>query len=436
MTRTMKSIMLSSSLACMAAIPALALAQAAPPFPLTGLPPGVEALKNQNSTGFPAPNMVPGQPIETRGPELSTDKPAFAGQTRAPYRATVKPKVTVITDKLKQPWSLAFLPDGKLLVTEKPGTMRIITPAGDVGEPVAGVPVVNYQGQVGLLDVALDAKFAANKRIFFSFSEPVGTDMSNIAIASATLNEAGNALTDVKVIFRAFPALPKTLMPNEGGRIAIAKDGTLFATIGDRSRSPPWTVAQRLDTHLGKMIHITQTGAAAPGNPYIGKKDALPEIWTSGHRSEEGMAFDTTGRLWENENGPRGGDELNLLKPGKDYGWPSVLHGIDYPGQMLNNGTTQTPDTEQARYYWDPVIAPSGLAFYKGDLFPQWKNSVFIGSLRGTMLDRLTLQGDKIVDEEPLLVDLHARIRDVRVGPEGAVYLLTDDTRLLKLTPN
>jgi aldose sugar dehydrogenase len=229
--------------------------------------------------------------------------------------------------------------------------------------------------------------------------------------------------------------LPRSLMANEGGRIAIAPDGTLFVTIGDRSKSPPWTVAQRLDTHLGKVIHITADGAPAPGNPYIGKAGALPEIWSSGHRSQEGLAFDPSGRLWETENGPRGGDELNLIQPGKNYGWPTALHGIDYPGQLLNNGATEQAGTEQARYYWDPVIAPSGLAFYKGSLFPQWKNSVFVGALRGQLLDRLTLSGTKVVDEEPLLVDLHARIRDVRIGPEGAVYVLTDDTRLLKLTP-
>jgi glucose/arabinose dehydrogenase len=428
----MKRLLMVSALACATALPAAAFAQ---PFPLTGMPPGAEAMKSQNSVGFPAPNTTPGQPIETRAPELATDKPAFPGQTRAPYRATTPYQVTTITDQLKQPWSLAFLPDGRMLVTEKPGNLRIVTAAGAISAPVTGVPTVNYQGQVGLLDVALDPKFAANKRIFFSYSEPVSADMTTIAIASAKLDVAGGALSDVKVIFRVQPVLPRSLMANEGGRIAIAPDGTLFVTIGDRSKSPPWTVAQRLDTHLGKVIHITADGAPAPGNPYIGKAGALPEIWSSGHRSQEGLAFDPSGRLWETENGPRGGDELNLIQPGKNYGWPTALHGIDYPGQLLNNGATEQAGTEQARYYWDPVIAPSGLAFYKGSLFPQWRNSVFVGALRGQLLDRLTLSGTKVVDEEPLLVDLHVRIRDVRIGPEGAVYVLTDDTRLLKLTP-
>jgi glucose/arabinose dehydrogenase len=234
--RPMKRLLMATALTFMAAAPAAALAQA---FPLTGMPPGAEAMKSQNSVGFPAPNTTPGQPIETRPPELATDKPAFPGQTRAPYRATTPYQVTTITDKLKQPWALAFLPDGKMLVTEKPGAMRIVTAAGDVSAPISGVPTVNYQGQVGLLDVALDNRFAVNKRIFFSYSELVTADMTTIAIASAKLDEAGGALSDVKVIFRVMPVLPRSLMANEGGRIAVAPDGTLFVTIGDRSKSAP-----------------------------------------------------------------------------------------------------------------------------------------------------------------------------------------------------
>jgi glucose/arabinose dehydrogenase len=428
----MKRSISLAAFASLTAAPALAFAQ---PFPLTGMPPGAQPQPSHNTTGFPTPNTTPGDPIEVRAPELATDKPAFRGQTRAPYRATAPFQTTVVTDKLKLPWSLAFLPDGKMLVTEKPGAMVIITADGTISAPISGVPSVYYRGQVGLLDVVLDRHFAANKRIFFSYSEPVADDKNNIAIASATLDEDGLALSNVKVIFRATPALPKSVPANQGGRIAVAPDGSLFVTIGDRSAVPPWTVAQRLDTDLGKMIHITVDGAPAPGNPFIGKPGALPEIWSFGHRSEEGLAFDPQGRLWENENGPRGGDELNLIEPGKNYGWPIITHGIDYSGQLIDNGLTAKAGMVQPRYYWDPVIAPSGLAFYKGSLFPAWKNSVFVGGLRGKMLDRLTLKGTKVVDEEPLLVDLHSRIRDVRIGPEGAVYVLTDDGKLLKLTP-
>jgi aldose sugar dehydrogenase len=385
---------------------------------------------------FPPPVTVDGQPIERRAPEKSDDKPAFAGQTRAPYHATTPPVVTTLTDKLNLPWSLAFLPDGKILITEKPGTMRVLDQSGTLSEPVKNVPAVSAIGQVGLLDLALDPAFAANHRIFFTYSEAVGDADSNIVVARARFDEAAGALSDVEVIFRAKPALPKGRSANQGGRIAIGRDGNLFVTIGDRSQSPPWDMAQKLNNDLGKMIHITPDGAPAPGNPFIGMQGALPEIWSYGHRSEQGLAIDpATGELWETEHGPRGGDELNTPEAGKNYGWPVIVHGIDYPGTTIGQGITEQAGMEQPRYYWDPVIAPSGLAFYTGNLFPQWKNSVFVGALRGHMLDRLTLSGKKVVAEEPLLVEQRARIRDVRMGPEGAVYVLTDSGKLLKLTP-
>jgi len=384
---------------------------------------------------FPAPLTVEGQPIESRPPEKADDKPAFPGQTRAPYRATAPFKVTTLTDQLSYPWSLAFLPDGKILITEKPGTMRIFSPDGKLSAPLDGVPAVSAIGQVGLLDIALSPKFAADHRVFFTYSELVGED-SNIVVARARLDEPALALRDVSVIFRAKPALPRPRSANQGGRIAIARDGNLFVTIGDRSQSPPWDMAQKLDNDLGKIIRITPDGAPAPGNPFIGKPGALPEIWSYGHRSEEGLTINPeTGELWETEHGPRGGDEINTPEKGKNYGWPVAVHGIDYPGDTIGQGIVAHEGMEQPLYYWDPVIAPSGLAFYTGNLFPQWKNSLFVGALRGQMLDRLTMSGKKVVAEEPLLVDLHTRIRDVRMGPDGAVYVLTDESKLLKLTP-
>jgi len=409
----------------------------------------------------PEPARIEGKTTETRPPEKSDNQPAFPQQTRAPYHASAPFKVTTLLDNLPVNWSIAFLPDGKLLLTERlPGRLHIFDPKADpkgaLSEPVAGVSALMSPGakDIGVLDVMLDPHYATNHQIFFTFFDYVkNTDRdtytdSNTYVARAKLDEDKCALADAKVIFRAQPALPsKRLGGKTGGRIAIAPDGTLFVTIGDRSDSPPWDVAQRMDTDLGKIIHITADGAPAPDNPFLGKPGVLPEIWATGLRSEEGLAFDPRGRLWETEHGPRGGDELNIIEKGKNYGWPVVAHGIDYPGTPIGDGSTHKEGMEEPVYYWDPVIAPSGLAFYTGNLFPQWKNSVFVGGLRGMVLVRLTIANDKVVSEEPLLTELNTRIRDVRVGPDGAVYVLTDSgtssmsygtplaSKLLKLTP-
>jgi glucose/arabinose dehydrogenase len=416
----------------------------------TGLALFSTTLAAQTVPSRPAP--VEGQPIETRPTEKKDNAPAFPEQTRAPYHATAPFKVTTLIDNLHVPWCVVFLPDGKILVTERlPGTMRILETNGVLSEPLTGVSVVKSAAakDIGLLDVALDPNFASNRRIFFTFFEYVdGTD-TNTNVARARLDVSARTVTDVTVIFRAQPTMPsKRLGAKTGGRIAIGRDGNLFLTTGDRSDSPPWDVAQKLDNHLGKVLHITPDGAPAPDNPFIGKPGVLPEIWAYGVRSPEGLAFDPrTGRLWQNDHGPRGGDELNIIEKGKNYGWPVIVHGIDYPGTAIGEGITHKEGMEEPVYYWDPVIAPSGLAFYTGTLFPQWKNSLFVGGLRGAMLDRLTIENDKVVAEEPLLTDLRTRIRDVRVGPDGAVYVLTDSgtpsmspntpptSRLLKLTP-
>jgi glucose/arabinose dehydrogenase len=431
--------------ACVVVIPAIVEAQ-------TPITPGPQSRSAPIGTGSPAPAVKDGQPIESRPPEKSDDKPAFPEQTRAPYHASASFKVTTLIDNLPAPWSLAFLPDGKILLTERlPGSIRILDTKGVLSEPVTGVSDLASPTakDIGLLDVVLDPHFATNHQVFFTFFDFVDGTNSNTYVARARLDEARCALSDAKVIFRAQPAMPsKRLGGKTGGRIAIAPDGSLFVTIGDRSDSPPWDVAQRLDTDLGKIIHITPDGAPAHDNPFIGKPGVLPEIWAYGTRSQEGMAFDPkTGRLWEIEHGPRGGDELNIIEKGKNYGWPVIAHGIDYPGTAIGEGATYKEGMEEPVYYWDPVIAPSGLAFYTGTLFPQWQGSVFVGGLRAMMLDRLTIVNDKVVAEEPLLTDLHARIRDVRIGPDGAVYVLTDSgtgtvsprtpftSKLLKLTP-
>ena len=410
-------------------------------------------LAAQTPSGLPWwGTMVEGQPIETRPTELKDNLPAFRQQTRAPYKKTAPFTVTTLVDNLEVPWSLAFLPGGKIILTERlPGRMRILDANGVLSAPVAGVNVVASAGAVdiGLLDVVLDPGFARNQRIFFTFFEYIDGTNTNTAVARARLDVAKHKVSDVKVIFRAQPWMPsKRLGAKTGGRLVIAPDGTLLFPLGDRSDSPPWDVAQRMDTHLGKIVRITQDGTAPADNPFIGQAGVLPEIWATGTRSQEGLAFDPrTGRLWEHEHGARGGDELNIIEKGKNYGWPVVTRGIDYPGKSIGEGVVKKAGMEEPVYYWDPVIAPSGLAFYTGDLFPQWKNSLFVGGLRGMMLDRLEIVDDKVVAEEPLLTDLRTRIRDVRVGPDGAVYVLTDSgtpsmspktpptSKLLKLTP-
>jgi len=391
-----------------------------------------------------------GKPIDARPTEKKDNVPAFPEQTRAPFRATAPYKVTTLIDNLEVPWSLAFLPSGNIILTERlPGRMRILRTDGTLTGPLAGASVVASPGatDIGLLDVVLDPDFASNRRIFFSFFNYIDGTNSNTCIGRARLDEKALTLTDVTVIFRALPIMPsKRLGAKTGGRIVIDRGGNLLMTLGDRSDSPPWDVAQKLDNHLGKIIRITPDGAVPRDNPFVGKPGVLPEIWAYGMRSAEGLAFDPrTGRLWQNDHGPRGGDELNIVEKGKDYGWPTVARGIDYPGTPI--GVTRKDGMEEPIYFWDPVIAPSGLAFYTGNLFPQWKNSMFVGGLRGALLDRLEIVNDKVVAEEPLLTELGARIRDVRVGPDGAVYVLTDSgtptmsantpptSKLLKLTP-
>ena len=410
------------------------------------------AARSQAPSDKALPALVEGQPVERRQPEKKDDQPTFPQQTRAPYHASAPFQITTLIDTLPAPWSLAFLPDGKILLTERlPGSIRILDTTGVLSAPVAGVSALMAPDakDIGVLDVVLDPHFAANHQIFFTFYDYINGTNSNTWVARGQLDEANLALIGAKVIFRAQPAMPsKRLGGKTGGRIAIAPDDTLFVTTGDRSDSPPWDVAQRLDNHLGKIIHITADGAPAPDNPFLGKSGVLPEIWSYGIRSPEGLAFDPkTGRLWENEHGPRGGDELNIIAKGQNYGWPVVVHGIDYPGAAIGEGVVHRDGMEDPVYYWDPVIAPSGLAFYTGTLFPQWQGSLFVGGLGGRVLDRLAIVNDKVVAEEPLLMDLHARIRDVRVGPDGAVYVLTDSgtatvspntpptSKLLKLTP-
>jgi glucose/arabinose dehydrogenase len=381
-------------------------------------------------------HTVEGQPVDDRPTEMEGDHPVFPGQTRAPYHKTTDVAVTILAEGLDWAWSIAQLPSGRFLITEKTGHFRVLNKDGSSLHTITeNLPPIYSIGQSGLLDVVLDPQFPRNHRIFFTYMRIVDPDTTAISVARATLDEDKGAISNVETIFQTAP-FTKRAVSNAGSRIALdPKDGTLFVSIGDRSNGTPIpTQAQQLDTYLGKVIHITADGKPGPGNPGLG----LPEVWSMGHRSVEGLAFAPDGKLWENEHGPRGGDELNLIQKGKNYGWPVITHGINYSGAKIGDGIVEKEGLEQPRYYWDPVFAPSGMAFYTGNLFPKWKSSVFIGGLRSQALIRLEIgKDDKVVNEEALLTDVDQRIRDVRVFSDGAVYVLTDGVggKLLKLTP-
>jgi glucose/arabinose dehydrogenase len=422
----MKRLVMTCTVAGLAMFPAISLAQTPP----AGR--GTAGAVRRSFEKFTAE----GQPIDKRPPELGTDHPVFPGQTHAPYHKTADVAVTTIASDLDVPWAVALLPSGRFLITEKPGRIRILNRDGSSLHTItANLPPIYVRGQAGLLDVALDHNFASNHRIFFTYMRIVDADNCALAVDSATLNEDAGTLSNVSTIFQAAPFTNRAVSQT-GSRIAIdPKDGNLFVAVGDRSTGDPIPLqAQHTDTYLGKVIHITPEGKPAPGNPVLG----LPGVWSMGHRTPQGLAFAPDGRLWETEHGPRGGDELNIIEKGKNYGWPVIVHGINYPGTKIGEAIVEKPGLEQPRYYWDPVIAPSGFAFYQGNLFPQWKTSVLVGGLAGRAIFRLELgQDDKVVNEEPLLTDLDERIRDVRVFQDGAVYVLTDAAggKLLKLTP-
>jgi aldose sugar dehydrogenase len=342
-------------------------------------------------------------------------------------RATIR-VVTIATD-LTHPWSLAFLPDARMLVTERPGRMRIVARDGVVGPPLANVPAVFARTQGGLLDVALDRRYAENRTIYFCFSEPAEGGAST-AVARARLGDT--ALESVRVIFRQQPRTGGGY--HFGCRIVPAPDGTLFVTLGERFERDR---AQDLGTHLGKVVRITTDGAPAPGNPFAKSASARPEIYSYGHRNPQGAALHpSTGRLWIHEHGARGGDEINLPEPGKNYGWPVITYGVDYSFARIGEGTAK-PGMEQPVHYWDPSIAPSGMTFYSGERIAGWRGNLFVGALRAQALVRLELDGTKVVREERLLGALGERIRDVREGPDGLLYVLTDSSqgRILRIEP-
>ena len=345
--------------------------------------------------------------------------------------------VETIATGLANPWALAFLPDGRLVVTERPGRMRIVGKDGKLSPPLAGVPQVFARGQGGLHDVALDRDYAQNNTIYFCFAEPVDggarTALARAKLIDAATTAAMPRLDDVKVIFHQDGPLSRG--NHFGCRIVQTPDGNLFLTMGDHFTYR--NEAQNLANHLGKIVRIRPDGSVPPDNPFVNRTGAKPEIWSYGHRNSQGAAINQqTGKLWEHEHGPRGGDEINIPEAGKNYGWPVIGYGIDYDGTKIHE-STQKAGMEQPIKYWVPSIAPSGMAFYTGELFPAWRGSLFVGALAGQILVRLELKGDTVASEERLLRTLNERIRDVRMGPDGALWLATDNSagRILRLAP-
>jgi aldose sugar dehydrogenase len=357
---------------------------------------------------------------------------AWAQAPRSPTPASLNGAVRVeaVAKGLERPWALAFLPDGRILVTERPGRLRIVERDGRVSQPLDGVPQVLARGQGGLLDIALDPRFAENRFVYLSYAEPGEANTAGTAVARGRLAEG--KLDDVRVIYRQQPKVEGGI--HFGSRLIFARDSTLFVTQGDRGYRER---AQDLSSGLGKIVRINSDGSVSKDNPFVGRSGARPEIWSYGHRNVQSAAFHPeTGQLWTVEHGARGGDELNHPEAGKNYGWPVITYGVDYSGAKIGEGTAK-PGMEQPVYYWDPVIAPSGMTFYTGAAFPDWKGSILIGSLTPGLLVRLTLKEGQVAREERYLGDLRERIRDVRQGPDGLIYLVSDsrDGRLLRVRP-
>jgi glucose/arabinose dehydrogenase len=380
--------------------------------------------------------------MNTRPPNGADQKPAFAGQTRiAEQKLNVAFDAVTVTEGLVNPWGLAFLPDGRMLVTERPGRLRVVSADGkQMSEPVTGLPMVDARGQGGLLDVEVDPSFQKNGLIYWSYSEPRENMENNTAVARGRLVDgAAPRVENVQVIFHQSPSLASTL--HFGSRLVFARDGTLFVTMGDRSVTPGRMQAQNMDSLIGKIARINPDGSIPKDNPFVGKPGVKQEIWSIGHRNAQAATLHpTTGELWEVEHGTNGGDELNVAKKGMDYGWPTIAYGIEYQGGPITGGIQVKDGMEQPRYYWDPVIAPSGMVFYTGKLFPAWQGSLFIGGLGSQNLVRLSMNGERVTGEERLLQDLQPQregIRDVVQGPDGALYLLTNNAkgRILKLVP-
>lgn len=369
--------------------------------------------------------------VETKSP--NTDyKPAFAGQTRiAGVKTTAAYKGTVLSNGLNRPWGITSLPDGRFLITEKGGTMRIASVDGTLSEEITGLPPVNDKGQGGLLGLTIDPDFTNNRMVYWTFSEdtPNGT---LTAVAKGKLSTDEKTVENAQVIYQATPAYKGNL--HYGSRILIDNTGNIIFSTGERSDLVTRPQAQDLNSGLGKIIRITKDGKVAPGNPFENRTDARPEIYSYGQRNVQGLAINpVTGDLWEAEFGPRGGDEINIIKPGKNYGWPVITYGLEYNGNTIGDVIQQKEGMEQPVYYWDPVISPSGITFYRGNDIPEWENNLFAAALSGMHIARLVIEDDKVVGEERLLADESQRFRDITQGEDGALYAVTDQGRLYRI---
>lgn len=370
-------------------------------------------------------------PVETK--EANTDyAPAFEGQTRVAGVKTTTPfEATVLAEGLNRPWGIANLPDGRLLITEKEGTLRIATQTGELSEAITGLPAVNSNGQGGLLGITIDPDFGSNRMVYWVFSQDT-PDGTLTAVAKGRLADDEKTIENAEVIYQATPAHKSNL--HYGGRILFDKAGNIFVSTGERSDIETRPLAQDLNAGLGKVVRITPNGDPAPGNPFEGRSDARPEIYSYGHRNVQGLAFHpVTGDLWEGEFGPRGGDEINLIQPGKNYGWPIITYGLEYNGNKIGDSIQQQDGLEQPVYYWDPVLSPSGMTFFAGNSIPEWENNLFVAGLSSVHIARLVIKDNKVVGEERLLEEEAQRFRDVHQGKDGALYAITDGGRLYRI---
>lgn len=396
----------------------------------------IETTKASEATTTAAPTPTPielilVEPFETNPPN-TTYQPVSADQTRAPGTITQTAySVTILTGDLISPWAVAALPDGRLVITEKAGTLRIMTADGGLSEPIGGFPAVDDRGQGGLLDVAPAPDFTSSRMLYFTLAE-FTEEGSLTAVGRGRLSDDESSIEDFEIIWRAIPYYDNS--SHFGSRLAFDQSGNIFVTTGERADLSTRPNAQLLDNGYGKVVHITPDGDPVPGNPFIGVTGALPEIYSYGHRNVQGLAIHPeTGEVWISEMGPRGGDELNLIKSGGNYGWPVISYGIEYSGEPIPGGLTVMDGMEQPVYYWDPVLAPGGMTFYTSGVIAEWQGNLFIGGLGSEHISRLVLENGRVVAEEWLLVDQGQRFRDVCEGLDGALYTITDSGLLYRI---